>query len=289
MAPKDLSPLYDAMWRLFMVGMSDCILPVGHLGVVLDIYRAAAFDTYRACPLPAHITVVVGGHRGKEHFLKAEFLSQEARIELAKDILSETIWEKYGVCIDVRADSVMNEVHKVITNILATKVTSHVQIRKIVASGDPKAFRALWFIKDTATMEFYDTVHQALSTVIRILRKLVVKPVVIETAKMHVGVPKVQIPQGLKALAIELNVLLTQQEEYEKKEAHYKGMIEHLQNKVNVQYGEIISRKESEAAALRKEVERLTATNRLLEKEVLGFQTKIRELTQYVARKGKSK
>ena len=70
---------------------------------------------------------------------------------------------------------------------------------------------------------------------------------------------------------------------------HYKEVIEHLQNKVNIQYGEIISRKESEAAVLRKEVERLIAANKSLGKEVLGFQTKINELTQYVSRKGKHK
>lgn len=288
MAPRDLSPLYDAMWRLFMVGMSECKLPVGFIGQILDIPPASAMAVHKACPLPAHISTVVGGHRNKEVFLHADSFNTKGKEELAAEIIKESVWEKYGVCIDRRVDSVVAEINKVVTNVIGTGVKSHVAMRNIVETGKPVEFRVMWFIKDKSTMEFYDTVHQALATSARILRAphrtKVEKAATVATPVVKESVPAIST---LRMLWIELGTLLDQKEKFEKQEMHYKEMIEHLQSKVNIQYGEIISRKESEAAALRKQVENLTGDKRLLEKEVLGFQNKIKELTQYVSRRGK--
>jgi hypothetical protein len=286
---RDLSNLYDYMWRLFMVGMSNCKLPVGHIGLVLNIPRGTTLSVYKQCPLPAHVTTHIGGHRNKEYFLEAKFVSRVDREALATALLADPVWAKYGVCIDVRAGSVVTEVEKIVNNLtMGTK--SHVDMAKIVQSGKPEEFRPFWFIKDKDTMDFWRTVHEALAMPTRVRKPVVVKEKRVEEIKdAPYSGPYQSLTWGMREFADELQELLVQKEEFAKKELAYKEMIEHLQSKVNIQYGEIISRKETEAANLRKEVERLTGENKALAKQVFDFEGKLKELTQYVSRKGRVK
>lgn len=258
---RDITPLYDAMIRLYIACMGIGQLPAQIMASILAIPYGTFKDILKLCPLPNGAEIWRGGHRGLELIISTENGDCSERDKVISDICMESIWQKYGLVLRP-VNQIISEVDKTHCNALTLHKQGPHQVQcKIIREGDPKVYRCLWFVKDNMNCEFFSTVHEAMikkpskppvekgTRVIPVVSKPIPAGKTVEAAK----------PYSLKQLVSELTDLLSCKD-------HYSTIIAQLQDEINNKIPTLLAKKESERAIAVNEATKLRERVKHLEK-----------------------
>ena len=270
MSIKDIQPLYDVMIRLFVASMSNIKISTQILGHILNIPIGTMREVIDTCPLPSLAKLVRGGHRGLEEFIvQSNFMSVIDRGLAVIDIADEKIWCKYGITLNPDRSLLIREVEKVLENVGKLQ-GSNIKKGAIIKSGDTKAYRCLWFVKDIMNSEYYNIAQEAIKKSPQ--KKVSMMPLITQNRPREINV--VPTKYNLMSFISEIQELITSKEQY-------IATIKRLEDKINREYPALISQKEAEKAAAERETDRLKERVKILSRTCEDQKTEIHNLKRH--------
>jgi hypothetical protein len=163
---RDILPLYDAMFRLFIAGISVQKVSIQVIAHILNIPKGTMMKLMKTIPsnaqLPFNAKIVQGGHRSLEWFVdQPTKLFVNNQMPVVEEICNEKIWSEYGLMLRKDRHFIIAETDKAISN--ANEIEGSMKkIQAVIGKGDPAKYRCFWFVKDAVNGDFYHTVHDAL-------------------------------------------------------------------------------------------------------------------------------
>jgi len=298
--------IYDGMIRLFLASMPKASIPATHVSLLMNFPINAMKHLLETLPLPSHVKIEVGGHRGHTVFFKADERPIARRIEDVEKIRAENMWDVRGLLL-ASSEMIVQQTEKVVSNISQIKGNLD-QIAGKIEKGSPNTWRLQWFYKDISTAEFYPTIREALGARVRrqpTPSKKAIPEEIAAVPKRETETPKADVSSGpslpsypslrnmpppgftLRALIYDVSQLIGAEDRWLEEKKHYERIIEELTTKIDSSYGAIVARKESENAELRRRLDKSIESNKEMEKKIKDLEERMTALAGYVAKKGK--